>query len=181
VAKDHPRVAAYGDLDEANAALGLAVLEADRAQAAGQATPHAGAIAALLRSVQHDLFDAGADLCVPVKTGESGGSALRVTPGQTERLERAIDEHNARLGALTSFVLPGGTALACALHAARTAVRRAERSIVTLMGVEPDATNPEALRYVNRLSDLLFVLGRVANADGAKDVLWVPGANRGQG
>ncbi len=157
VAKDHPRVAACGEVDELNAVLGLAVL-------------HAPADAALLRSVQNDLFDVGADLCVPT------GDGLRVTAAQAERLERAIDRVNERLEPLRSFILPGGSAAAAWLHLARTVCRRAERAVVALAHAEP--VNPQAPIYLNRLSDLLFVLARAANADGTADVLWVPGANR---
>ncbi|MEL7472889.1 MAG: cob(I)yrinic acid a,c-diamide adenosyltransferase [Planctomycetota bacterium] len=169
VPKDHPRVSAYGAVDEANAAVGLGVLEAER-----EGEP---AIGELLRSIQHDLFDVGADLCVPVVAGESGG--LRITPAQVSRLESAIDTHNESLEPLTSFVLPGGSALSVALHLARTIVRRAERLTVTLRTLEPEATSAEAVRYLNRLSDLLFVLARRANDDGRGDVLWLPGAHRG--
>ncbi|MBN9517230.1 cob(I)yrinic acid a,c-diamide adenosyltransferase [bacterium] len=157
VAKDHPRVAAYGEVDELNAVLGLAVL-------------HAPADADLLRSVQNDLFDVGADLCVPA------GDGLRVTAAQAERLERAIDHVNERLAPLRSFILPGGSAAAAWLHLARTVCRRAERAVAALAHAEP--VNPQVLIYLNRLSDLLFVLARAANADGSADVLWVPGANR---
>ena len=138
------------------------------------------AIADLLRSVQNDLFDVGADLCCPIQKTEHPGGRLRVTDPQTLRLERAIDEHNARLKPLTSFILPGGSALAASLHAARTVVRRAERCVVALSTREGPLVNPETVRYLNRLSDLLFVLGRVANRDGAEDVLWVPGAGTGR-
>lgn len=172
VSKASLRVSAYGAVDEANAFIGQAVLACEGAGEAG------GGIAALLRSIQHDLFDVGADLCVPVEPGEEAGSRLRVVAGQTERLERAIDEHNAALAPLTSFVLPGGSEAAAALHVARTVVRRAEREVVALMEAEGVRTNPETVRYLNRLSDLLFVLGRVANGNGAGDVLWKPGANR---
>ncbi|MEX2217910.1 MAG: cob(I)yrinic acid a,c-diamide adenosyltransferase [Phycisphaerales bacterium] len=178
VAKDSARVEAYGDVDEANAAIGVAIASAAPGRSAE------AAIATLLRSVQQDLFDLGADLCIPVAAGERPGEKLRVQPGQTARLEEAIDEHNAGLGTLTSFVLPGGSALAAALHVARTVMRRAERRVVTLVRAEPAATNPETVRYLNRLSDLLFVLARAANrageagAGGAGDILWVPGANR---
>ncbi|MFO0796200.1 MAG: cob(I)yrinic acid a,c-diamide adenosyltransferase [Gemmataceae bacterium] len=159
VPKDHPRVAAYGEVDELNALLGLAVL-------------HAPADAEFLRSVQNDLFDVGADLCVP----GTDPAALRVTAAQAERLERAIDAVNERLQPLRSFVLPGGSAAAAWLHLARTVCRRAERAVVALAHTEQ--VNPQAVIYLNRLSDLLFVLARAANADGTADVLWVPGANR---
>jgi cob(I)alamin adenosyltransferase len=170
VAKDHIRVEAYGEVDEANAALGVAIVACD----SGSLTELAG----LLRSIQQDLFDVGADLCVPIESGEEAGSRLRVQSTQTQRLERAIDRYNDPMPSLTSFVLPGGTAAAAALHVARTVARRAERRVVSLLAAEPDATNPETVKYLNRLSDLLFVLCRVANQNGSGDVLWVPGANR---
>jgi cob(I)alamin adenosyltransferase len=172
VAKTDPRVEAYGTVDEANAAIGLAVLSCDRA------APALARIRALLLLVQNDLFDVGADLCCPLAPGEKPGARLRVTPAQSERLERAIDEHNEKLAPLNSFVLPGGSPLASALHVARTVVRRAERRVVTLMETDRTRTNPDAVIYLNRLSDLLFVLARVANSCGADDVLWKPGANR---
>ena len=163
VPKDHPRVAAYGEVDELNAVLGLVHVHCPD-----------GADRDLLREVQNDLFDVGADLCVP---GTQGG--LRVTAAQAGRLERAIDRVNDRLAPLTSFVLPGGTPAAAWLHLARTVCRRAERAVVTLAAAEPGGVNPDVLVYLNRLSDLLFVLARGANADGNGDVLWVPGKSRG--
>ncbi len=169
------RVEAFGTVDEANAAIGLAIVHCP---AALPPESHLPGVVKFLQSVQQDLFDVGADLCRPIVAGEKPGQRLRVSPEQTRRLEAAVDEHNARLGVLNSFVLPGGSALAAALHAARTIVRRAERLTVALHAKLPPATNPETVRYLNRLSDLLFVLARVANDDGAKDVLWVPGANR---
>lgn len=187
VSKDDARVEAYGAVDEANAAMGV-VVTAARAEPAGDAAgdgPRRARIAAVITECQNDLFDVGADLCVPPETGrlsdEPAGARLRVTAAQWARLEGVIDEFNARLSPLGSFVLPGGTALAAALHVARTVVRRAERRTVTLMGLEPHTTNPEAVRYLNRLSDLLFVLARAANDDGRRDVLWVPGKSRGGG
>lgn len=170
VAKDDLAVEAYGTADEANSAIGLAVLAADAANDAG--------LAALLRSVQHDLFDLGADLATPLTKDEQPGSRLRVVAAQVARLEREIDARNERLAPLNSFVLPGGTPAAAHLHLARTIVRRAERIGVTLMNSRPGAVNPEAIKYLNRLSDLLFVLARCANANGTSDVLWTPGANR---
>ena len=169
VPKDDLRVEAYGTVDEANAFLGSAVL------ACRGALPE---VTAALESIQHDLFDVGADLCTPVQAAEQPGARLRVIPDQTAALERLIDEHNAGLSPLTSFVLPGGTPQSCALHLARTVTRRAERIVAALCRAEPDATNPETLRYLNRLSDLLFVLARVANSRGDADVLWQPGKNR---
>lgn len=173
--KSSPRVDAYGTVDEANAAIGLAVCAAE---AAG---PAAAPIAQTLRAIQHDLFDVGADLCTPIEGAEKPGAKLRILPSQTDRLEPIIDRFNDGLGPLTSFVLPGGTPLAAALHLARTITRRAERLTVLLYEKEPDATSQEGVRYLNRLSDLLFVLGRAANRvpDGPGDVLWKPGANRG--
>lgn len=173
VSKTDPRVEAYGAVDEANAALGVAAAECDPA-IADQAS-----IRALLMVAQNDLFDVGADLCAPRAADEKPGQRLRVTPDQARRLEKAIDAHNEGLAPLNSFVLPGGARLAAALHVARTAVRRAERRVVALVESDPKATNGETVVYLNRLSDLLFVLGRVANDRGAGDVLWKPGANRG--
>jgi cob(I)alamin adenosyltransferase len=175
VLKTDVRVAAYGSVDEANAALGVCVATAGKGEAAGH---RAAEIAALLRIIQNDLFDVGADLCCPIEAAEEPGSRLRITPEQTSRLERAIDQHNERLAPLNSFVLPGGAPLAAALHVARTVTRRAERDVVALRERECESTNPETIHYLNRLSDLLFVLGRVANRDGADDVRWVPGAGR---
>jgi cob(I)alamin adenosyltransferase len=133
----------------------------------------------MLGRVQNDLFDLGADLCRPESDPGGGAperSALRVNAAQVERLESEIDTVNAKLAELTSFVLPGGTPAAAYLHLARTVSRRAEREITALSQAE--TVNPDAVRYINRLSDLLFVLARHANGDGAQDVLWVPGANR---
>lgn len=163
VSKHAKRVAAFGDVDEANAALGVARLHAPKE------------IDGLLERVQNDLFDVGADLCVP-EDGRGGESALRVIAAQVERLEREIDGFNEKLEPLNSFVLPGGSAAAAHLHLARTVVRRAERSVTELAESEP--VNPEVVRYLNRLSDLLFVLARHANDGGRADVLWKPGANR---
>ena len=166
VAKTDPRLVAYADVDEANTVIGVAL-------ALGQ--PPAD-LTELLRSVQNDLFDVGADLSTPV-VPEPKYPPLRVTAEYTERLERACDEHNEGLPKLTSFVLPGGTPAAALLHQARVVVRRAERSVWTLLAADPDRTNPETARYLNRLSDLLFILAREANPDG--DVLWEPGAHSG--
>jgi cob(I)alamin adenosyltransferase len=166
VAKTDPRLVAYADVDEANSAIGVAL-------ALGQ--PPAG-LSELLRSVQNDLFDVGADLSTPV-VADPKHPPLRVTAEYTERLERACDEHNEALPKLTSFVLPGGTPAAALLHQARVIVRRAERSVWALLTAESERTNPETARYLNRLSDLLFILAREANPDG--DVLWEPGAHSG--
>jgi len=173
VSKASTRVHAYGEVDEANAALGLAL-----AAAREDSSPEAARIAELLEPIQHDMFDLGADLCIPVEADEEPGSRLRVTPDLTTRLEEAIDELNESLAPLTSFVLPGGSALAASLHMARGVTRRAERAMVALLASEADSTNPEGLRYINRLSDLLFVMSRHANGRGESDVLWRPGANR---
>lgn len=164
VAKDHARVAAYGTVDELNSVLGVLLAEA---------TGLSDELRRLLLRVQNDLFDVGADLCLPQKCDEQPGQVLRVRPEQAQRLEQAIDEHNARLQTLRSFVLPGGSRAAAWLHLARTVCRRAERDVVTLARSEP--VNPQVIVYLNRLSDLLFVLARVANDDGKADVLWVPG------
>ena len=166
VPKDHPRVAAYGSVDELNAALGLLLAQHPD-------LPEAE----LLRSIQNDLLDVGADLCLPQPTDEKPGGALRVQPNQAERLEKAIDRLNANLTPLTSFVLPGGQPPAAWCHLARTVCRRAERDVITLAGEA--AVNPEVIIYLNRLSDLLFVLARVYNANGQEDVLWLPGKTQG--
>jgi cob(I)alamin adenosyltransferase len=165
VRKTDARVAAYADCDETNAALGVAL--------ALGGLP--GPIAGVLRTVQNDLFDVGADLCTPV-VADPEYPPLRVEPAYTARLEAWCDEFNAHLPKLDSFVLPGGTPAAALLHQARTLARRAERSAWALYDADPDRTNAEALRYLNRLSDLLFILARVANPDG--DVLWKPGGER---
>jgi cob(I)alamin adenosyltransferase len=156
-------VAGYGTVDEANAAIGLA-----RLHTAGDAD-------AVLARVQNDLFDLGADLCRPGGDFDDA-KVLRIRDSQVERLEREIDAMNAELQPLGSFVLPGGTPAAAYLHLARTVTRRAERLVCEL--AEAEAVNPAAIRYLNRLSDHLFVLSRWLNEKGAKDVLWVPGANR---
>lgn len=169
VPKQDLRVEAYGTVDEANAFLGSAILACETAM------PD---VAASLRTLQHDLFDVGADLCTPIEADEEPGAKLRVQPGQTKSLEDLIDYYNAELGTLTSFVLPGGSHASCALHTARTVTRRAERLVSALISEDPEATNSEAMRYLNRLSDLLFVLARFANDKGAGDVLWQPGKNR---
>lgn len=157
------RVEAYGTIDEANSFLGMARLH----------TSSMPKLDRLLSRVQNDLFDVGSDLATPGADPE-GVTSLRVTAAQTEWVEQQIDLYNEGLKPLTSFVLPGGTPLAAALHIARTVVRRAERQVVELMNKEPDV-NTHALTYLNRLSDLLFVMARVANANGASDVLWTPG------
>jgi len=168
VRKTDSRVEAYGTVDEANSFIGLAVLHA------GEGSK----IFAVLRAIQNDLFDVGADLATPIEQGEKEGAVLRITAGQVDKLERLIDEFNEPIPALSSFVLPGGSALAAELHAARTVTRRAERAAVALFDEQPGTTSVQTIRYLNRLSDLLFVLARVANANGASDVLWRPGAGR---
>lgn len=178
VAKHDLRVEAYGTVDEGNAAIGVAVVACRASASGGAGAGRLAEIARVLESVQHDLFDCGADLATPRSADEKPGSRLRVLASQTDRLEPIIDEFNDRLGSLTSFVLPGGNAASAALHVARTVVRRAERLATALRAAEPGSTGPEPVRYLNRLSDLLFVLGRAANGDGSGDVLWVPGATR---
>lgn len=167
VKKHDLRVATYGTVDEANAAIGVA-----RLQCADDAD-----VDAMLSRIQNDLFDLGADLCTPIMADEAPGKALRIVQAQVDRLEREIDVMNAALAPLNSFVLPGGAPAAAALHVARTIIRRAERDITAL--IQNEAVNPQALMYTNRLSDHLFVLSRHINAKGTGDVLWVPGANRG--
>jgi cob(I)alamin adenosyltransferase len=165
VAKTDPRLTAYADVDEANSSVGVAI-------ALGALTDD---VAVLLRQVQNDLFDVGADLCTPV-VADLGYEPLRVTPAYTSRLEDACDTFNARLEKLNSFILPGGTPGAALLHVARTVVRRAERNVWALLADQPDTTNKEPALYLNRLSDLLFILARIANPGG--DVLWQPGGGR---
>jgi cob(I)alamin adenosyltransferase len=162
VRKDHPRVAAYGHVDGLSAVLGLLIAQDSK-----------GDESDLLRSIQNDLFDVGADLCVPQSAEEQPGQRLRIRAEQAMRLEREIDRLNARLSPLTSFILPGGSTAAAWCHLARTACRDAEREVVTLAAQEN--VNPQVIVYLNRLSDLLFVLARVLNNDGRDDVLWQPG------
>ncbi|MBF6347094.1 cob(I)yrinic acid a,c-diamide adenosyltransferase [Nocardia cyriacigeorgica] len=162
VAKTDPRLIAYADCDEANAAIGVA-------RAVGEPSPR---IDAVLRQVQNDLFDAGADLSTPIVEAPKY-PPLRITQPYIDRLESWCDEFNEGLAPLNSFILPGGTPLAAHLHVARTVVRRAERSAWAAVEAHPDDTGTLPARYLNRLSDLLFILGRVANPGG--DVLWRPG------
>lgn len=164
VRKDSARVEAYGTVDELNATLGLARLHAT------------GHLAERIAVIQNDLFDLGADLSRPrmEEDAEAPYPVLRIIDSQVNRLETEIDAMNADLAALRSFILPGGTALAANLHLCRTVARRAERAAVALAG----EANPAAVKYLNRLSDWLFVAGRVANENGARDILWVPGASR---
>jgi cob(I)alamin adenosyltransferase len=163
--KFHARVAAYGSIDEANSAIGVAALHVVE-------NPD---ILSLLRHIQNDLFDVGADLCTPERAG-GGPARLRITDEQVARLESEIDRFNAELEPLNSFVLPGGSSASAYLHLARTVTRRAERDVVRLSADE--AVNSAALRYVNRLSDLLFVLARFLNGKGKNDVRWRPGLHR---
>jgi cob(I)alamin adenosyltransferase len=162
------RVAAYGTLDEANAAIGVARLH----------TGDDAALDAALARVQNDLFDAGADLTMPGKGRGPGGARLTVTDAQLAWLEGEIDRLNAELAPLKSFVLPGGSAAAAYLHLARTICRRGERLIAELRDKPDESVGDEVLKYVNRLSDFLFVASRYTNGRGARDVLWVPGRNR---
>jgi cob(I)alamin adenosyltransferase len=163
VGKQDLRVAAYGTVDETNGVVGLARLHTQ------------GEADAMLARIQNDLFDLGADLCTP-EGGRKAEGALRIVDAQVDRLEREIDRMNAELEPLTSFILPGGAAASAYLHFARTVARRAERLICDL--AEKEEVNPVAIRYINRLSDHLFVLARWENEKGARDVLWVPGGNR---
>ena len=165
VGKDDLRVEAYGTVDETNAVIGLARLHC-------AALPE---VDARLGLIQNDLFDLGADLCVPGESRKDDG-ALRIVQSQIDRLEAEIDVMNDRLAPLNSFILPGGSAAAAHLHHARTVARRAERLICALAGQEP--LNPLAIAYINRLSDHLFVLARHVNGNGSADILWVPGGNR---
>jgi cob(I)alamin adenosyltransferase len=166
--KYHLRIAAYGTVDEANAAIGVA------RQALG---PDDGLVDAMLSRIQNDLFDLGADLCVPDRGKPLPYQPLRIADGQVMRLEAEIDLMNSELKPLTSFVLPGGSPGAAALHLARTVTRRAERHMVELAALDNEPVNPAGLKYVNRLSDLLFVASRYVNGKGSRDVLWQPGAN----
>ena len=166
VRKTDVRLAAYADTDECNAALGVAMTVGGLAEE----------LLGPLRQVQNDLFDVGADLCTPIVEAPAY-PPLRITAGYTERLEAACDTYNEALPTLASFILPGGTPSAALLHQARVVARRAERSVWALLEVEPERTNPETARYLNRLSDLLFILARAANPDG--DILWEPGAHSG--
>jgi cob(I)alamin adenosyltransferase len=162
------RVAAYGTLDEANAAIGIARLY----------TRDAHAIHAALLRIQNDLFDVGADLAMPGKGKGPGGARLTVTAAQVAWLETEIDRLNADLAPLKSFILPGGFEAASYLHLARTLCRRAERLIAELTDRPDESVTPEVLKYINRLSDYLFVAARYANDKGAADILWRPGENR---
>ena len=167
-AKYDLRVAAYGTVDEVNAVIGIA-----RLHASGKLE-----LDAMLARIQNDLFDLGADLCMPDKGKGPGGARLDVTDAQVEWLEQQIDKLNGELAPLRSFVLPGGSAAAAHLHHARTVCRRAERLMVELKDKPGESVTPAAIKYINRLSDFFFVAARFANDRGADDVLWVPGQNR---
>lgn len=164
--KHHPRVAAYGTVDEVNAALGVAAL-------------HAGDdMLDAIRRIQNDLFDLGADLATPDRGKVLKWEPLRIVAEQVTRLEAEIDQMNAALSTLDSFILPGGSPAAAHLHVARTLCRRAERYVAELSAMENEPVSGEALAFINRLSDWLFVAGRIANENGSADIKWVPGANR---
>lgn len=165
VLKSHDRIQAIGEVDEANAAIGWARIIAPKA------------INTLLERIQNDLFDLGADLCIPeVKDSSRSNRALRIASSQVDFLENKIDAYNQKLKPLSSFILPGGSKAGAALHLARTIVRRAERCVIHLH--QSQSINPEAIKYLNRLSDLLFVMCRCVNDNGKKDILWVPGKSR---
>lgn len=163
VDKNDPRLIAYADCDEANAAIGVAVALGEPGELMRQT----------LTGIQNDLFDAGADLSTPLTGDQGPTTALRITQAYIDRLEKWCDQYNEPLPALTSFILPGGTGLSALLHVARTVTRRAERSAWNAVSAHPETVSPLPARYLNRLSDLLFILSRVANPDG--DVLWQPG------
>lgn len=169
VPKHALRIAAYGTVDETNAAIGLARIHVG---------PEYATLDARLCHIQNDLFDLGADLCVPDRGQKLEYEPLRMSESQVRRLESEIDEMNSELKPLRSFVLPGGSPASAALHVARTVCRRAERLMVELAATPGETVGAEALKYVNRLSDYLFVASRYANDRGASDVLWVPGQNR---
>jgi cob(I)alamin adenosyltransferase len=165
VPKNHQRVTAYGTVDELNSVLGVLLAE----------DPEVPELE-LIRTIQNDLFDVGADLCLPEQEKIPDRPKLRVQPGQVTRLESAIDRLNADLSPLTSFVLPGGRKTAAWCHFARTVCRRAERDVVTL--AQSESINPQIVIYLNRLSDLLFVLARIFNDEGREDRLWEPGGTQ---
>lgn len=165
VSKTDPRIVAYADVDECNATIGVALALGDLCDE----------VRSVLTVVQNDLFDVGADLCTPISP-DPKHPPLRVTQAYVTRLEQWCDEFNARLSELDSFILPGGTRGAALLHVSRTVARRAERSVWALIEADGERTNPLTVTYLNRLSDLLFILCRIANPDG--DVKWVPGGSR---
>ena len=169
VRKDGLRVSAYGTVDETNAVIGVARVALGDSE---------GAVKEMLARIQNDLFDLGADLCVPDRGETLPYEPLRISSGQVDRLEADIDRLNGDLQPLKSFILPGGTPVAAALHQARTVCRRAERLIVELAAEPDEPVSPDAIKYINRLSDFLFVTARYVNDRGNGDVLWVPGDNR---
>jgi cob(I)alamin adenosyltransferase len=169
VPKHALRIAAYGTVDETNSTIGVARTQIGATY---------GTVDAMLGRIQNDLFDLGADLCVPDRGEKPGYEPLRITPAQVERLENEIDALNGELQPLRSFVLPGGSPASASLHVARTVCRRAERLVVELAAMPDEPVSHAALRYLNRLSDFLFVASRYVNDRGKSDVLWVPGQNR---
>ncbi len=171
--KTDARFAAMGDVDETNSAVGLA-----RVITRASGAPTLALIDETLARIQNDLFDLGADLCLPKPADEAPGAALRIAASQVLALEADIDALNARLEPLRSFVLPGGTAASAALHQARAVCRRAERSVVALAAIEGEEVGEAVLAFINRLSDYLFVAARAANDFGKDDVLWIPGASQ---
>jgi cob(I)alamin adenosyltransferase len=173
VPKHDLRVEAYGTVDETNSVIGIVRSAIQRTV---KKDKRRAEIEAMLARIQNDLFDLGADLCTIMGKSKKDQPALRIVPSQVERLEQEIDAMNGELAPLTSFILPGGSEAAAYLHLARTVSRRAERCMTALAAKQ--AVNPEAIKYVNRLSDHLFVLSRRVNNNGAADVLWVPGGAR---
>ena len=174
-AKYHPRINAYGTVDETNAALGLAMVALEHE---GTNYDNIIDIEAMILRIQNDLFDLGADLSTPETSKDSAQTPLRITEGQVERLEQEIDQLNKELQPLSSFILPGGNQVSAHLHMARTICRRAEREMVELNDMEGETVSEAALKFINRLSDHLFVLSRYLNERGLSDVLWTPGQNR---
>lgn len=169
VPKTHARIAAYGTVDETNSVIGVA-----RAKLSDGASD----VDAMLGRVQNDLFDLGADLCMPDDGVDRGYEPLRITQAQVKRLEAEIDAMNAELEALKSFILPGGSEAAATLHVARTVARRAERGMAELDALDGEPVSEAAMKYINRLSDFLFVAARFVNDRGEADILWTPGENR---
>ena len=169
VPKHNTRIWAFGTVDETNAVIGVARLELENSDAA---------IDQMLERIQNDLFDLGADLCVPEAPQGDEKTSLRIIPSQVERLESEIDDLNSEMEPLRSFILPGGTRAAAAMHVARTVCRRAERLMAELASTENETVGEAALHYINRLSDFLFVASRYVNDKGKSDRLWTPGENR---
>lgn len=169
VPKHHARIASYGTVDEANSVIGIARTRLDPAESD---------VDAMLLRIQNDMFDLGADLCTPDDGVDRGYEPLRISDTQVERLEQEIDRMNSELEPLKSFILPGGSEGAAALHLARTVARRAERHMVELSELDDETVSQPALKYINRLSDFLFVAARFVNARGKSDILWTPGENR---